>query len=91
LNRKNELSVLIRAIDPERAAQAVMEVLVRFGKVRRSSNGKYRLVRPLFLTSTNRAMAFELMAYFLSDASATLGRILRRTSRTVAGAVLAKS
>src|SRR6185369_5466785 len=42
----------------------------------------YRLIRPLFLTSTDSAMAFEPIAYFLSDASSTLGRIIRRTRRT---------
>ena len=82
LEGKNEVSNLIRAINPKCDAKAVMGVLMRFGNVRRSSSGKYRLVRPLFFTSTTRTMAFEPMAYFLSDASATLGRILRRTRRT---------
>ena len=82
LDGKNELSTLIRAISPRCDPKGVIGVLIRFGNVRRTKAGKYRLIRPLFFTSTTKTMAFEPMAYFLSDASATLGRILRRTHRT---------
>jgi hypothetical protein len=79
---KNQFSSLIREIDAACDPRIAMAVLVRFGNVRKAPNGTYKLVRPLFFTSTNRAMAFEPLAYFLSDASSTLGRILRRTRRT---------
>lgn len=82
LRGKNGLGRLVRTIDSTRDPRQVVEVLIRFGNVRKDSRGKYRLVQPLFFTSTSKAVAFEPMAYFLSDASATLGRILRRTTRT---------
>lgn len=79
---KNELRALIRKVDSKCDPHFVVRVLIRFGNIRRGAKGKYRLVRPLFFTSTTSAMAFEPIAYFLSDASSTLGRILRRTRRT---------
>jgi hypothetical protein len=79
---KNQFSTLIREIDPGCDPRKAMTVLVRFGNVRRASNATYRLVRPLFFSGTDSALAFEPIAYFLSDASLTLGRILRRTRRT---------
>lgn len=82
LKGKNQFNALVREIDPKCDPSAAMTVLVRFGNVRRAPSGAYRLVRSLFFTSTDSAMAFEPIAYFLSDASLTLGRILRRTRRT---------
>jgi hypothetical protein len=82
LEGRNEFIALVRTVDREADAREVLGVLTRFGNVRRARNGKYRLVRPLFFTSTSKTMAFEPMAYFLSDASATLGRILKRTNRS---------
>lgn len=79
---KNQFSALLRQVDPTCDPRWAMSVLVRFGNVRRASNDTYRLVRPLFFSGTDRALAFEPIAYFLSDASLTLGRILRRTRRT---------
>jgi hypothetical protein len=82
LRGKDGLGHLIRTIDPARNPRNVVDVLIRFGNVRKDRRGHYRLVQPLFFTCTSKAVAFEPMAYFLSDASATLGRILRRTTRT---------
>jgi hypothetical protein len=82
LKGRNQFSTLLREIDPQCDPRAAMAVLVRFGNVRKMPNTTYRLVRALFYTSTSSAMAFEPIAYFLSDASSTLGRILRRTRRT---------
>lgn len=79
---KNQFSTLIREIDPTCDPRKVMAVLARFGNVRRAPNATYKLVRPLFFSGTERTLAFEPIACFLSDASATLGRILRRTRRT---------
>jgi hypothetical protein len=44
-------------------------------------DGRLQLTRPFFFTSSEKSMAFEPMAYFLSDASATLSRILKRRHR----------
>jgi hypothetical protein len=82
LEGRDELRALIKEIDPKCDPRAALRVLTKFGNVRKNRNGTYRLVSPLFFTSTSNSMAFEPMAYFLSDASATLGRILRRTKRT---------
>jgi hypothetical protein len=79
---KHELQALVRQVDPNCDPQEVIRVLIRFGNVRKGGDGRYRLVQPLFFASTNNSVAFEPMAYFLSDASSTLGRILRRTQRT---------
>lgn len=79
---KNQFSTLIREIDSTCDPLRVMTVLVRFGNVRKASKSTYKLVRPLFFSSTDKALAFEPIAYFLSDASLTLGHILRRTRRT---------
>jgi hypothetical protein len=79
---KNQFSTLVREIDPTCDSRRAMTVLVRFGNVRRGSNGTYKLVRPLFFSSTGSAVAFEPIAYFLSDASSTLAHILRRTHRS---------
>ena len=82
LKGRNQFGTLVRDVDRTCDPIAAMAVLVRFGNVRRMPNGTYRLIRSLFFTSTDSAMAFEPIAYFLSDASSTLGRIIRRTRRT---------
>jgi hypothetical protein len=79
---KNEFSALVRTIDVNCDPLAAIQVLCRYGNVRKGANGKYRLIRPLFFASTASAIAFEPIAYFLADASSTLGRILRRTKTT---------
>jgi hypothetical protein len=65
-------------IDP----QVALSVLTHFKNVRRTSGGKYKLISPFFLTCSTKSLAFEPMAYFLSDASDTLGRILKRRERS---------
>ena len=57
---------------------------MEYGNVRKDKGGKYRLVRPFFVVSSQTKMAFEPVAAFLSDASSTLSKILRhpRNSRT---------
>jgi hypothetical protein len=82
MHGKDGLRALVRKVDSKCDPHAAVRVLMRFGNVRKASTGKYRLVRPLFFTSTSNSMAFEPMAYFLSDASSTLGQILRRTPRS---------
>jgi hypothetical protein len=77
MDGKNEFRSLIRTIDPALSWQVALAVLKRYGNVRKVK-GRYALVRPFFFTSSRSTMAFEPMAYFLSDASSTLGTILRR-------------
>jgi len=78
---KNEFTALIKAANPQSNARAVLAVLMRYGNVRRTKEAKYELIRPFFFASTRESVAFEPMAYFLSDAGHTLGRILKRTRR----------
>ena len=74
-------SSLVKSASPQTDPKKVLSVLMRYGNVRRNRVGAYELVRPYFYTSGPKAMAYEPVAYFLSDASATLGKILRRTKQ----------
>ncbi len=75
-------STLVRESSPNSDPDAVLSVFLRYGNVRKVRRGCYELVRPFFFSTRQKSMAFEPMAYFLSDASMTLGRILRRTRRS---------
>lgn len=55
-----------------------LSVLMNYGNVKKRRDGKYALVRPFFFASSQTKMAFEPVASFLSDASSTLSRILKR-------------
>jgi hypothetical protein len=74
----NEFRSLVHSVAPNLNPQTTLSVLKRYGNVRRVK-GRYSLVRPFFFTSSRSSMAFEPMAYFFSDASSTLEKILRRT------------
>jgi hypothetical protein len=76
---KRGLIALVRESSPDSSPEAVLQVFLRYGNVRKTRTGCYELVRPFFFSTRQKSMAFEPMAYFLSDASMTLGRILRRT------------
>jgi hypothetical protein len=78
LQGRASFTTLVRAASPRVDPQVALSVLTHFHNVRRTTNNKYKLVSPFFLTSSAKSMAFEPMAYFLSDASDTLGRILKR-------------
>jgi hypothetical protein len=75
-------STVVREASPHSKPQAVLAVFLRYGNVRKTKAGQLELIRPFFFSSRQKSMAFEPMAYFLSDASTTLGRILRRNSRS---------
>ncbi len=62
--------------------KAALKVLVRYGNVRRRRDSTYELTRPFFFSTSQKKMAFEPVAFFLSDASATLSRILKRQSNS---------
>jgi hypothetical protein len=55
---------------------------MRYRNVRRLKSGKYSLANPFFHTNRDKTAAFEPVALFLSDASATLSQILKRHPRT---------
>jgi hypothetical protein len=76
---KHGFKTLVRESSPDSDPGAVLSVFLRYGNVKKLRNGSYELVRPFFFSTREKSMAFEPMAYFLSDASMTLGRILRRT------------
>lgn len=78
LSGQDEFECLVRSVDPSLNSRRVLSVLTRYGNVRRASHGRFLLTRPFFFTSSRESMAFEPIACFLSDASATLGKILMR-------------
>jgi hypothetical protein len=78
LSGPHGFTTLVNKVSPGAKAQNVLSVLLRYRNVRRVKGGRYELVRPFFNTDSEKATAFEPIAYFLSDASATLSRILKR-------------
>ena len=78
LKGRTSFTTLVRAASPTTAPRLALSVLMQFKNVKRLKSGKYKLVSPFFLTTSAKRMAFEPIAYFLSDASDTLGRILKR-------------
>lgn len=76
-------AALVRRVSPYTEVQTALSVLLRYKNIRRSKDGKYRLAKPFFATDSSKATAFEPIAYFLSDASATLTEMLRRKQRTL--------
>lgn len=75
---RSEFANLVGKAAPGVDARKALRVLVAYGNVRKDRHGKSELVRPFFFASSQTKMAFEPVAFFLSDASATLTRILRR-------------
>lgn len=75
---RNEFASLVRKAAPKVDARKALKVLIAYGNVRKTRQGTYELVRFFFFASNQTKMAFEPVAFFLSDASSTLTRILRR-------------
>jgi len=82
LSGRNGFTSLVRSVSPHTTAKTALSVLLRYRNIRRLKDGSYRLVNPFFYTNSDRATAFEPIAFFLSDASATLSQILRRRDRS---------
>jgi hypothetical protein len=82
LRGKNGFTTLVRKVNPKADPSEVLSTLVRYGNVRRASNGQYRLVSPYFHLCTPKRVAFEPLTYFLSDASATLAEMLKKTKKS---------
>jgi hypothetical protein len=66
--------VAARGLDPQMA----LGVLTDYGNVRKNRYGKYELIKPFFVVSSRTKMALEPASAFLTDASLTLSKILRR-------------
>jgi hypothetical protein len=75
-------TTLVREVSSKLDSSVALSVLTHFRNVRRTANGRYKLVSPFFRAYSEKSLAFEPMANFLSDASDTLGRILRRKERS---------
>ncbi len=73
---------LVRAVDRKADPADVLSVLLRYGNVKKTRRGTYALTRLFFYTSGSKTMAYEPVAEFLSDASSTLSKILRRSARS---------
>jgi hypothetical protein len=74
-------AALVKSVAEQADPATVLSVLKRYGNVKRTKEGAYELVRPFFYTSSPNTMAYEPVAYFLSDASSTLSKILKRSKR----------
>ena len=80
---RSGFAALVRATSQHGDPNKILAVLMRYGNVRRTRCGDYELVRPFFYTSGPKSMAYEPVAYFLSDASATLSKILKRRKQSI--------
>lgn len=76
---RSGFAALVRSVAPEADPAAVLSVLRRYGNVKRTRQGTYELIRTFFYTSNSNRMAYEPIASFLSDASSTLSKILKRS------------
>jgi hypothetical protein len=72
-------AALVKSVARNADPVAVLSVLIRYGNVKRTRHGTYELLRPFFYTSGSKTMAYEPVADFLSDASSTLSKILKRS------------
>jgi hypothetical protein len=70
---------LAREVDPRIDARSTLDVLIRYGSVRKAANGRFRLVRSVLGAATRRTVAFEPTASFLSQANEALSRSLAGT------------
>ncbi len=75
---RNSFLRLAHLAAPGINARKALRVLTEYGNVRKDRHGRYALVRPFFVASSQTKMAFEPASAFLTDASSTLSRILRR-------------
>lgn len=75
---RNSFSRLVHLAARELDAQTALSVLTDYGNVRKNRYGKYELIKPFFVVSSRTKMALEPASAFLTDASSTLSKILRR-------------
>jgi hypothetical protein len=77
----NGFEGLAREVDPRIDPRETLKVLIRYGSVRKTSHGRYRLVRSVLGAATRRTVAFEPTASFLSYANDALSRSLSGAHR----------
>jgi hypothetical protein len=82
LHGRISFTTLAREASSKVDPRAALSVLTHFRNVRKTPNGRYKLVSPFFRAYSTKSLAFEPMANFLSDASDTLGSILKRKERS---------
>jgi hypothetical protein len=75
---RNSFSQLVHLAARGVDAQRALSVLTDYGNIRKDGRGRYELVRPFFVVSSRTKMALEPASAFLTDASTTLSKILRR-------------
>ncbi|MDB6091493.1 MAG: hypothetical protein JWN85_4277 [Gammaproteobacteria bacterium] len=71
-------ATLVQKVSPGTKVRTVLSVLMRYRNVRRTKDGRYELLRPFFYANSHKTTAFEPIAYFLNDATATLSQILKQ-------------
>jgi hypothetical protein len=79
---KNSFATLVREISPNSDSGDALAIFLRYGNVRRTRTGKYKLVRRFFVSDIPGKIAFEPIAYFLTDASTTARHLLRRNENS---------
>jgi len=82
LRGKDSFSVLVKIVSPRANVDKVLSTFNRYRTVRRTREGMCELMAPYFSTSTPKTVAYEPLAAFLSDASATLARMLSPARRS---------
>jgi Family of unknown function (DUF6502) len=82
LQGRISFTTLVREVTSKVSPKAALSVLMHFRNVQGMGSGRYKLVTPFFRAYSAKSLAFEPMANFLSDASDTLGRILKRKERS---------
>lgn len=75
---RNSFSRLVHLAASGLDAQRTLDVLMDYGNVRKNRYGRYELIKPFFVVSSQTKMALEPVSAFLTDASSTLSKILRR-------------
>jgi Family of unknown function (DUF6502) len=73
----NGFVALVRTTGNRHDAKKMLSVLLRYRNVRKLSDGRVRLVSPLFRSSAGSRIAYEPIAHFLSDATSTVRHLLK--------------
>jgi hypothetical protein len=77
-NGKNSFATLVREASPVSDPKDVLRIFLKFGNIRRTRSGDYKLVRSYFVSNTPDSIAFEPIAKFVADVSTTATHLLKR-------------
>ena len=80
LSGANGFAALAKSACVTQDPKALLSVLIRYKNVRRLNNGSYQLVSPFFRATSDSKVAFEPVAYFLSDVTSALTHMLKNSS-----------